>query len=297
MTTVQWRVTDGAGLTRTCTFRVIVSDVEAPRMVCPAPSTVTAAMGQCSAVLAYATPTFSDNCAPFGGTSVRVSGSSNGATVGVGNHLVVFQATDASGNTRRCSLSIAVLDGQAPMINCPPSMTVAGSGVPCAATVFYPIPTASDNCAGTLTPFLVSGAANGSVFPQGVSVNIWQAVDPSGQSATCSFSIVVACGGMASFAQRPGSLKGDFPVAKRLWIAPNPATQVAWVDISEYPNQALKIGLLNSLGVLVQAYDIPAAASRRVGLDLANLPRGFYVVWVQPEGEVGSGVKLLVRGE
>lgn len=295
VTTVQWRVTDGAGLTRTCTFRVIVNDVEAPVLVCPVPSTVVAAAGQCSAVVTYGVPAFSDNCAPFGGTAVRVGGPSNGATVGVGSHLVVFQATDASGNTRRCSVSIAVLDGQAPVISCPPSVTVAGSGVPCTATVFYQTPAASDNCGGILTPFLVSGAASGSAFPQGISVNVWQAVDPSGQSATCSFSIAVACGGSAPLIQPPLVLRADFPLPKRLWIAPNPAAQVAWLDISEYPNQALKIGLLNSLGVLVQAYDIPSTAYRRVPLDLANLPRGFYVVWVQPKGEVGSGVKLMVE--
>lgn len=171
ITMVQWKAVDGVGLTKTCTFRVIVNDLEAPTLTCPTPAPVNAAPGLCTAAVTYADPAFADNCAPASGTSTRVSGPTSGANFPVGNTNVTFQATDAAGNTRALTMTVTVVDNQLPVTNCPGPISVAGSGNPCTATVFYANPTASDNCAGALTPFLLSGLTNGSSFPAGVTTN------------------------------------------------------------------------------------------------------------------------------
>jgi hypothetical protein len=195
--TVIWRATDAAGNTQTCSFRVTVNDLQQPTLTCPPTMNVSTATNACNAVATYTNPSFTDNCTPTSGTSVRISGLSSGSTFPLGNSNVVFQATDAAGNTRRCTMVVTVADNEPPVVNCPLSVVTDGTGSPCRATVFYSNATASDNCAGSLTPFLLTGLASGSFFPAGVTTNTFRAVAPNGQSSDCSFSVTVNCGGSA----------------------------------------------------------------------------------------------------
>lgn len=59
--------------------------------------------------------------------------------------------------------------------------------------VTYTNPTATDNCS-VQSVFLLSGLSSGSTFPQGTTLNTWRAVDNSGRSSTCSFTVTVGCG-------------------------------------------------------------------------------------------------------
>ena len=232
--TVTWRATDGAGLTNTCTFRVTVNDTEAPTMTCPAALNLNTAPNTCSAVATYTNPTFTDNCAPTTGTAVRISGLVSGSAFPAGNSNVVFQATDASGNTRRCTMVVTVTDNQPPVINCPLSVVATGTGTPCSAIVFYGSTTASDNCAGTLTPFLVTGLASGSTFPAGVTTNTVRAVAPNGQSSECSFSVTVDCGsgmGNNGVEVRDADLSIQHGTHLELKLSPNPALSTVTVGI------------------------------------------------------------------
>jgi hypothetical protein len=231
---VTWRATDGAGLTKTCTFRVTVNDTEAPTFTCPAPMSLTTGASACNSVATYTNPAFTDNCTPITGTAARVSGLGSGSTFPVGNSNVVFQATDAAGNTRRCTMVITVTDNQPPVINCPASVVATGTGTPCRATVFYGSTTASDNCAGTLTPFLVTGLASGSQFPAGVTTNTFRAVAPNGQSSECSFSVTVDCGsgmGNNGVEVRNTNLSIQHSDKLELKLAPNPALSTVTVSI------------------------------------------------------------------
>ena len=232
---VTWRATDGAGLTKTCTFRVTVNDTEAPTMACPPAMNLFTATNTCSVVATYTNPTFTDNCAPTTGTATRISGLVSGFTFPVGNSNVVFQATDAAGNTRRCTMVVSVTDNQPPVITCPTPVVVNGSSLPCTAIVFYGSTTASDNCAGTLTPFLVSGLASGSVFPIGVTTNTFRAVAPNGQSSECTFSVTVNCGsglGNNGVEIRDADLSIQHSNKLELKLAPNPALSTVTVSIA-----------------------------------------------------------------
>ena len=61
-TTNTFEVTDGAGLTATCSFDVTVNDTEDPAITCPADITTSNDTGDCSAVVTYTDPVASDNC-------------------------------------------------------------------------------------------------------------------------------------------------------------------------------------------------------------------------------------------
>ena len=234
ITNVTWRATDAAGNTQTCTFRVTVNDTEAPTLTCPAAMNLSTAPNTCSAVATYINPTFTDNCAPTLGTATRISGLVSGSTFPAGTSNVVFQATDAAGNTRRCTMVVTVTDNQPPVINCPLPVVATGTGTPCSATVFYGSATASDNCAGTLIPFLVTGLASGSQYPAGVTTNTFRAVAPNGQSSECSFSVTVDCGsgmGNNGVEVRDADLSIQHNNNLDLKLAPNPALSTVTVSI------------------------------------------------------------------
>ena len=253
-TTVTWRATDGAGLTKTCTFRVTVNDTQAPTLTCPAAMSLSTATNTCSAVATYTNPTFTDNCMPTTGIATRISGLVSGSTFPLGNNNVVFQATDAAGNTRRCTMVVTVMDNQPPVINCPLPVVATGTGTPCRATVFYGSTTASDNCAGTLTPFLVTGLASGSIFPAGVTTNTFRAVAPNGQSSECSFTITVDCGsgmGNNGVEVRDADLSVQHSTHLDLTLAPNPALSTVTVSIEGVGAGGGTLQVYDAIGRLV----------------------------------------------
>ena len=191
---VIWRATDAVGNTQTCSFRVTISDLQAPNLICLPNISVNTSTNTCSAVVPYTLPTFTDNCPLSSSQSVRTSGLLSGSMFPAGTNNIVYRATDAAGNTKQCTLIIIVTDNQPPSITCPPSVVVTGSGTPCTMVVIYDNPTVSDNCSSTLTPFLFNGFASGSIYPAGVTTNTWRVVESNGQSSTCSFTVTVDCG-------------------------------------------------------------------------------------------------------
>lgn len=187
-TTVVWRATDGAGLTKTCSFRVTVNDVQVPSIICPASVVKYAVTNLCSATATYTTPTVSDNCG--GGLVTRILGLASGSVFPVGANVVVWRAIDASGLSKTCSFTVSVSDVQPPSITCPNSITAPTDLDKCTAEVPYVNPVGTDNCAGAVT-FLHVGLASGSVFPLGSTTVVWKVLDLAGLSNTCSFVVTV----------------------------------------------------------------------------------------------------------
>ena len=75
-----------------------------------------------------------------------------------------------------------------PVINCPADISTSATAGQCGKAVTYNV-TASDACGAT--PSLSSGIASGGFFPVGTSTVNWQASDPSGNMASCSFTVEV----------------------------------------------------------------------------------------------------------
>jgi HYR domain len=297
-TIVIWRATDAAGNAQTCSFRVTVNDTEAPTMTCPIAISLSTAPNTCSAVATYTNPTFTDNCAPTTGTAVRITGLVSGSTFPVGNSNVVFQATDAAGNTRRCTMVVRVVDNQLPVINCPAAIVLTGAGTPCTATVIYPNATASDNCAATLTPFLITGLASGSVFPAGVTINTFKALTPNGQSAECSFTVTVNCGsGMSNSGldDRDKDLEALQTMTHKtslgLTIAPNPAIYSVTMGIEGVDVNGGTLLVFDQIGRLVQQQVI-ASEQRTTTLQVAEFAPGLYRIMLRTD--LGMVTKTLV---
>lgn len=157
-------------------------DNSAPVLTVPANITVNADPGNCSTTVTYTTPTATDNCSA---TVSLVSGPSSGSVFPVGTTTVTYQAADPFGNTDTESFTVTVNDAQNPTIVCPPTV-LAG----CDTVVNYALPVASDNCPGVTTS-LISGSASGGVFAPGTTTVTYEAEDASGNTATCSFDVIV----------------------------------------------------------------------------------------------------------
>ena len=109
--------------TNSCMFTVIVRDVTAPVITCPANIFITVASGVTSTNVTYAVSAM-DNCTVAPTVCVPASG----APFPIGTNTVTCTATDASGNTNTCSFSVTVATP-----GCPPFITVtttndAGAG-------------------------------------------------------------------------------------------------------------------------------------------------------------------------
>jgi hypothetical protein len=299
---VIWRATDAVGNTQTCSFRVTISDLQAPTLTCLPDISVNTATNTCSAVVPYTLPTFTDNCPLFSSQSVRVSGLSSGSTFPLGTNNVVYRATDAAGNTKQCTLRIIVTDNQPPSITCPAPIVVTGSGTPCTKVVFYASPTASDNCAGTLTAFLFNGLASGSIYPAGVTTNTWRAIAPNGQSSTCTFTVTVDCGsGMSGNSvienrdEHTDITDNTLEQANKLdlLLAPNPARSSVTVSMEGINDNGGILSVFDPMGRLV-LQQVLKSDQQTITFNLENseFAPGLYLVNLRTEK--GMVTKTLV---
>lgn len=111
---------------------------------------------------------------------------SGGQNLGVGTYIV--SVTDANACTTTATATIVSNDTIAPGIACPSGPIQFCFGTP----VQFTDPPVSDNCSlNGAKPELISGLPNGSSFPVGVTVQVYRITDVSGNTATCSFSIIV----------------------------------------------------------------------------------------------------------
>ncbi len=187
-TTVTWTVTDGSGNTSTCAQSVTVIDNELPTISCAADIVVNTVPGNCGRIVNYATPTYVDNCL----VAVMVQSDNSGLTSGswfpVGTTVQEYTMTDQAGNSVSCSFNITVIDNQAPIItNCPADVMAYSTADNCNAVAFWGVPVATDNCPSGLT--MTSNYAPGAELALGTYQVTYTAVDNSGNTSVCSFTV------------------------------------------------------------------------------------------------------------
>jgi HYR domain/Secretion system C-terminal sorting domain len=188
-TTVTYQVTDGSANTAACSFTVTVIDNQLPAITCPGNVTANTTLNLCTGIGTYTAPVGTDNCASP--ATIRTAGSASGSAFPIGPTTVTFQVTDGSGNTATCSFTVTVNDNQLPAITCPANQTVNATVGLCTATATYTAPVGTDNCTGTTTA-RTAGLASGSTFNNGPNTVTFTATDASANTASCSFSIIVA---------------------------------------------------------------------------------------------------------
>ena len=107
----------------------------------------------------------------------------------LGLNEIILTVADSVGNTSTDTAYVIVIDAEAPSITCPADIVVDNDSGACGAVVSYAVPY-SDNC--SVDTFIqVAGIASGMEFPVGTTTNTFLVVDPSGNSATCSFTVTV----------------------------------------------------------------------------------------------------------
>lgn len=147
------------------------------------------ATGTCGRTFSWTEPTATDNCGTT--TVTRTAGPASGSTFPLGATTVTYQATDSYGNNSASqSFTVTITDGQAPTFtSCPTSFTAPSA---CGTNVTYANPTATDVCAGSISPVLIAGLPSGSNFPAGATTVTWRATDPAGNFTNCSFVVTVS---------------------------------------------------------------------------------------------------------
>ncbi|XP_071804899.1 uncharacterized protein [Asterias amurensis] len=188
VTTVLYRATDAAGNQQTCTFVVEVEDVEGPVYENCLPNvTATTALGSDVASVSWVEPTVIDN------SGVMISAGSNkrpGDEFGIGSTTVTYVALDDEGNSGRCEFEVIVTDDEPPtFLNCSMDIDVEIMDPGVNTTVVnWTIPVASDNSKSVvLTPLTEEPG----VFSVGTTLIVYSASDPSGNTANCSFNVIV----------------------------------------------------------------------------------------------------------
>lgn len=165
--------------TRVASFSL---DTVPPVLACPAGVVQATDPGQCSAVVSYVASAI-DNCS----TSSVVCVPPSGSVFPKGVTAVQCAATDAAGNSATCSFNVTVQDLEKPRIACPGNLTQPTDPGQCSAVVTFVV-AAADNCPGVSVGCV---PPSGSVFPKGSSTVVCTATDTAGNSATCSFRVVV----------------------------------------------------------------------------------------------------------
>jgi HYR domain-containing protein len=176
-----WNKTIEGGKTETLDLTPFFQEPE-PTIECPAPITVNNAPGQCGAAVSFA-PKVDGMCPDVTATSVPPSGSS--FSVGTTNVTSTAASPTFPQSHPSCSFTVTVKDVELPTIACPAPMTIDATGPLGAIATFAP--TSGDNCSTTVT----SVPPSGSTFAIGTTTVNSTAQDPSGNQASCSFTVHV----------------------------------------------------------------------------------------------------------
>ncbi len=108
--------------------------------------------------------------------------------------IVTYYAEDAVGNFVQCSFEVSVTDNVAPrFINCPePAVIVDAPALWCSAFANYSLPLATDNCdIPVVTQVDETGLTSGDLYPVGITINTFEAVDATGNTTRCDVKIIV----------------------------------------------------------------------------------------------------------
>jgi gliding motility-associated-like protein len=183
-TPVTYTALDNYGNQSTCSFTVTVNDVTPPAIECP-PNITLAADAQCKATFTLPPASVSDNCSGATWTSNQADN-----IFPLGPTVVIYTATDASGNKASCSFTVTVEDKIKPIFVELPVDIFATAENSCKAKVSWNLPKTTDNC--TEEPMLTVSHDKDYEFPLGATKVKYTAVDAAGNSDTCSFRVVVS---------------------------------------------------------------------------------------------------------
>jgi hypothetical protein len=172
--TVTWNYDDGNGNIETQTQLVVVSDTDAP---VPALSTLPDLSGSCG--FQATPPAANDNCA-----GVVTAMAQNASTFyAPGNYVITWEYADGNGNTSSQTQNVVITDNSSPVPDQPSLNPATGT-----CQVSLVPPTATDNCAGSVTA-TTSDPTNYSA--PGQYTVTWTYSDGNGNTATQQQQVTV----------------------------------------------------------------------------------------------------------
>jgi uncharacterized protein (UPF0264 family) len=192
-TVLTWHFTDVAGNTTTCPQTVTVKDKFAPVIDCDTLKNIVAELtNDCrlsASVVPLSVPQSIDNC------GAKISGvlSPVPTSYPMGDTVLTWHFTDASGNTTTCPQTVTVKDKFAPVIDCDTLKNIVAELTTndcrlSASVVPLSVPQSIDNCgakiSGVLSPVPTS-------YPMGDTVLTWHFTDASGNTTTCPQTVTV----------------------------------------------------------------------------------------------------------
>jgi hypothetical protein len=200
-TIITYTATDAAGNHTIGTQRVTVRESTPPTIAAPADVVLNTGPGATSCGLTVSdldatlgTATANDNCA---GVTWARSNVPAGNNFPVGDTIVTYTATDASGNTASANQKVTVVDNTAPVAHAPLDVTLytGTNATSCGVTVSdldgtLGTATASDNCPGA-TAARTGGVPAGNNFPVGDTIITYTATDAHNNTATATQKVTV----------------------------------------------------------------------------------------------------------
>ncbi|PIK56482.1 putative hyalin [Apostichopus japonicus] len=189
-TTVTYIFEDPSGNTATCTFCVDVVEVDniPPVVSCISDIAREIPLNSFGVVVQFTEPTATDNS---GTASVLSATQRPGQFFQTGTTTVTYIFADPSGNTADCVFDISVVevDDTPPDVTCIQDITRTVTIDSTGTTVFWTEPTATDNSG--VVSLQSRSHAPGEFFSPGTTQVTYIFVDPSGQTAFCTFTVTV----------------------------------------------------------------------------------------------------------
>ncbi|XP_071810840.1 uncharacterized protein [Apostichopus japonicus] len=312
-TRVTNNATDDTGNYNVCYFFVSVTDIEPPEIFdCPGEIVRYAPMGVTVAV-SWSPPNTTDNS----GLANLTSDIPSGSDFTIGMTEVTYTATDAAGLSANCTFVVNVLEDEPPTFtNCPVDQTLPTDEGEDFATAAWTAPTADDR---ESSPVVESNYESSDEFPLGNTTVEYVATDSLGQTANCSFDIIVNDLEAPEFVGCPAnqSLLIPFSSAPTVvrWIPPTAVDndRDGGVNISSNanPGDSFNIGMqevtylaVDSSGnentcsfvVFVEEDEPPTITGCPEDISLDNLPgQGFnFANWTVPNATDANSIPTLV---
>ena len=256
--TIQYTTTDSSGNSAQCSFTITVIDTIAPLATCPNDTTLQATTASCEAAVMFAAPTTMDLCGSATLTQTDNTGLSNGDSFPLGTTTLEYTATDASGNTTQCAVSVTVIDTIPPTLTCEDTITSNTQ------QVTWATPQVTDNC---FVPALVqtAGPASGSTFNLGQTTIEYTATDQAGNESICTIVVLV---------DTSTSIPDLSLAQKSFAVYPNPSSGLVQIELSHPALVGQQLTVFNAFG---QPHQI-VSTSAQFALDLSEIPKGVYVL-------------------
>jgi len=187
-------IDDSGNESEACVFQVIIDQEEenTPPVFenCPSDIEVNNDQGECGAVVMFDTPTATDENGDVSVERTDNSGLDSGDIFPVGETTIIFEADDGTNDPVTCEFTITITDTEDPSISCP---EIINDSVPFGETgkvIDYAEPTFDDNCENATISQTV-GLASGDEFPIGTTTNTFIVNDGNGNTASCSFDVII----------------------------------------------------------------------------------------------------------